>query len=180
MITRRTFVKTLPALGAALAAEPELSSPSDDASKVSLIVGNSAYPRMQLRNSVNDARAVSDLLASAGFSVDIQLEATQRTFMDAIQRFGRTVKRGGTKLAVFYYAGHGVQLDWRNYLPTRLEWRFWYVPGLNFAVKWENIARRFYGEPVLTNRFELVTLRQQKTGLADTEAFGATPTSRAG
>ncbi|WP_224039753.1 caspase family protein [Paraburkholderia unamae] len=109
-------MKTLPVLGSALAVAPQQSSASENASKVSLVVGNSAYPRMQLRNSVNDAHAVSDLLASAGFSVDIQLEATQRTFIEAIRRFGSTVKRGGTKLAVFYYAGHGVQLDWRNYL----------------------------------------------------------------
>ncbi len=71
---------------------------------------------MQLRNSVNDARAVSDLLASAGFSVDIQLEVTQHAFREAIQRFGGNIERSGTKLAVFYYARHGVQLDWRNYL----------------------------------------------------------------
>jgi hypothetical protein len=62
----------------------------------------------------------------------------------------------------------------------RLEWRYWYVPGLNFAVKWENIARRWFNEPVLTNRGELVTLRQQRTGLPSTEAVGAIPPSRAG
>jgi uncharacterized caspase-like protein len=71
---------------------------------------------MELRNPVNDAHAVRDLLTSAGFSVDLQLEVTQRAFIEAIERFGKTIKRGGTKLAIFFYAGHGVQLDWRNYL----------------------------------------------------------------
>ncbi len=47
-------------------------------------------------------------------------------------------------------------------------------------VKWANIARQFLGEPVLTNRFELVTLRQQRTGLTSIDAVGAIPKSRAG
>ncbi|MFM0200667.1 caspase family protein [Paraburkholderia fungorum] len=116
MITRRAFVKNLPALAAAFAAAPAPTWASENASKVSLVVGNSAYPGMQLRNSVNDARAVSGLLASAGFNVDMQLEVTQRALIEAVERFGKAIKYGGTKLAVFFYAGHGVQLDWRNYL----------------------------------------------------------------
>jgi uncharacterized caspase-like protein len=116
MITRRAFVKTLPTLVPALAAAPALTRANENAPKVSLVVGNSAYPGMELRNPVNDAHAVSDLLTSAGFSVDLQLEVTQRAFIEAIERFGKTVRRGGTKLAIFFYAGHGVQLDWRNYL----------------------------------------------------------------
>jgi hypothetical protein len=110
------FVKTLPVLASALGAVPGPIPASENASKVSLVVGNSAYPRMQLRNAVNDARDVSALLASAGFTVDLQLEVTRSAFIEAIQRFGSAVQRSGTKLAVFYYAGHGVQLDWRNYL----------------------------------------------------------------
>ena len=34
----------------------------------------------------------------------------------AIERFGTAAKRSDTRLVVFYYAGHGAQLDWRNYL----------------------------------------------------------------
>jgi len=33
-----------------------------------------------------------------------------------VDRFGKRVQSSDTKLAVFYYAGHGAQLDWRNYL----------------------------------------------------------------
>ena len=116
MITRRAFVKSLPVLAPALAAVPAGTWASESASKVGLVVGNSAYPGMPLRNSVNDARAVSSLLVSAGFNVDTQLEVTQRALIEAIERFGKTIQSGGTKLAVFFYAGHGVQLDWRNYL----------------------------------------------------------------
>ncbi|WP_233859460.1 caspase family protein [Paraburkholderia sp. HD33-4] len=116
MITRRGFVKTLPALTSALAAVPALTRATEDASKVSLVVGNSTYPGMQLHNPVNDARAVSELLASAGFRVDMQLDVNQSAFIEAIERFGKTMKSDSTKLAVFFYAGHGVQLDWRNYL----------------------------------------------------------------
>lgn len=35
--------------------------------------------------------------------------------MAAVGRFGATVKRPKTKQIVFYYAGCGTQIDWRNY-----------------------------------------------------------------
>jgi hypothetical protein len=116
MITRRAFVKSLPWLAAALSSGANRAIASDDASKVCLIVGNGAYPRMQLRNPVNDAQAMSDLFKAAGFQVDTQTDTTQRAFTEAIEHFGEAVRRASTKIAVFYYAGHGAQLEWRNYL----------------------------------------------------------------
>ncbi|MDP2134269.1 MAG: caspase family protein, partial [Sulfuritalea sp.] len=51
-----------------------------------------------------------------GFTVDSHLDANRIDMMAAIERFGAAAKRADTKLVVFYYAGHGAQLDWRNYL----------------------------------------------------------------
>jgi hypothetical protein len=116
MVTRRDFIKTLPGLPAALCCDAGRAAAMDNASKVCLIVGNSAYPHMQLRNPVNDARAMSELFTAAGFSVDFQQDVKLDSFKEAVNRFGETVQHPNTKLAVFYYAGHGVQLEWRNYL----------------------------------------------------------------
>ncbi len=114
MTTRRSFIKTLAAVPPALYFRPAWSAP--DPSRLALIIGNSSYRDAPLINPANDAKAVGGLFAQAGFTVDSRLDATRADMIAAIERFGAAVKRSETKLVVFYYAGHGAQLDWRNYL----------------------------------------------------------------
>ena len=84
--------------------------------QAALVIGNAAYAQSGLVNPTNDAKAMHTLLDKAGFSVDLQLDASRTAMLEAIERFGKRVQSSDTKLAVFYYAGHGAQLDWRNYL----------------------------------------------------------------
>jgi len=86
------------------------------ADRVALVIGNAAYGDRPLANPVNDARAVAELLQRAGFSVDLHLNAGRADMQAALQRFGRSVRAPGVRFAVFYYAGHGFQQEWRNYL----------------------------------------------------------------
>jgi len=117
MTTRRTFIKTLAAVPPLLAFRRSwAANPAADPSRLALIIGNSSYRDAPLVNPVNDAKAVGRLFTQAGFSVESRLEATRADMMAAIERFGAAAKRSETKLVVFYYAGHGAQLDWRNYL----------------------------------------------------------------
>lgn len=114
MTTRRTFIKSL-------ATAPSLFQfdaawAATDSSRIALVIGNNAYSQSPLINPCNDARAVGQLFAQAGFGVDSLLDATRTDMMAAIERFGAAAKRPETRLVVFYYAGHGAQLDWRNYL----------------------------------------------------------------
>lgn len=115
MVTRRTFIKSLVTLPTALAINSGWATGSDP-SRLALVVGNSAYRQSPLANPANDARAMSELFGKAGFTVDTCLDTTHDDLTSAISRFGDAVRRAETRLAVFYYAGHGVQLDWRNYL----------------------------------------------------------------
>ena len=87
-----------------------------DPSRLALVIGNSAYHDAPLDNPGNDARAMAGLLGQAGFTVDSRLDCTRGDMLAAIERFGSALRRSEIKQAVFYYAGHGVQLDWRNYL----------------------------------------------------------------
>ena len=114
MTTRRSFIKTLAAVPPALYFRPAWSAP--DPSRLALIIGNSSYRDAPLINPANDAKAVGGLFAQAGFTVDSRLDATRADMIAAIERVGAAGKRSETKLVVFYYAGHGAQLDWRNYL----------------------------------------------------------------
>ncbi len=114
MTGRRAFIKALGAIPPALCFGGSLAA--NDPSRLALIIGNSAYRDAPLVNPANDARAVAGLFAEAGFTVDSRLNATRGDMLAAIERFGAAAKRPETKLVVFYYAGHGAQLDWRNYL----------------------------------------------------------------
>ncbi|MCF8178149.1 MAG: caspase family protein [Sulfuritalea sp.] len=117
MTSRRTFIKTLAALPPALSFRRSWAAgPVADPSKLALIIGNGQYPGAPLLNPVNDAKAVSGLFTQAGFTVDSQLDVNRVDMMGAIERFGNAANSSSAKLVVFYYAGHGAQLDWRNYL----------------------------------------------------------------
>ena len=117
MLTRRRFVTSLAALPPLASINPAaLWAAVPGASRIALVMGNSAYPAAPLENPVNDATAMSGLFSEAGFSVDKKVNATRVDMLAAIEQFGDMVRRAETRLAVFYYAGHGAQLDWRNYL----------------------------------------------------------------
>ena len=82
--------------------------------RIALVIGNGAYPEYPLNNPVNDATDVAKVLKELGFEV-ILLQNTDLEVMEtAIKDFSRKLRQGG--VAVFYYAGHGVQVNGENYL----------------------------------------------------------------
>ncbi|TFH40218.1 MAG: caspase family protein, partial [Lysobacterales bacterium] len=84
------------------------------ASRVALVIGNSAYQGAPLRNPVSDARSMSRRLSKLGFEV-ITVENAGRAAMErAILDFASRLQSETTGL--FYYAGHGIQSRGRNYL----------------------------------------------------------------
>jgi hypothetical protein len=82
--------------------------------RLALVVGNSAYQTASLKNPLNDAEDMTATLRKLGFEVILKKDADQRTMEDAIRSFGRQLSNGGVGL--FYFAGHGVQIEGRNYL----------------------------------------------------------------
>jgi type VI secretion system VasD/TssJ family lipoprotein len=83
--------------------------------RVALVIGNGQYPQATLSNPENDARLVGSTLSALGFEVDLQLNLKAREFKRILRDFGRRMEDDGSAL-VFYYAGHGMQIDRRNYL----------------------------------------------------------------
>lgn len=116
MTTRRRFIQALASLPPALALAKPAWAAGAEGSRRALVIGNSAYRSAPLLNPGNDARAMADLFGQAGFAVDARLDATRSDMTAAIERFGTAIRHPDIRQAVFYYAGHGVQLDWRNYL----------------------------------------------------------------
>ena len=80
-----------------------------------LVVGIDAYQNVpSLEKAVNDARAVKAALTTAGFQVQLVEGPDQIGFLEAIAAFSASIGPGDE--AVVYYAGHGVEIDGRNYL----------------------------------------------------------------
>lgn len=82
--------------------------------RVALVIGNAAYQTAPLKNPVNDARAMSTRLEALGFVVTTLENATRAEMGDAIARFEQSL--GPDKVALFYFAGHGIQVRSRNFL----------------------------------------------------------------
>ena len=84
-----------------------------------LVIGNSKYTHTgPLRNPANDAEAISSTLKQLGFNVMTLTDADQRQMDQAIRKFGADL-RGSNGVGLFYFAGHGMQIEGENYLlPT--------------------------------------------------------------
>ncbi|MDD2331125.1 MAG: caspase family protein [Candidatus Cloacimonetes bacterium] len=96
-----------------------LFAQTDTTRRIALVIGNSDYQSSPLKNPVNDARAMEITLQELGFETTAAYDVKSlREFLGYIQSFGEQIRTGGVGL--FYYAGHGVQVDGKNYLiPTQ-------------------------------------------------------------
>jgi len=93
---------------------PVLLMASVSEKRVALIIGNAAYKSNPLKNTLNDARAMENALRECNFEIIRELDADMLTMLQAIRKFGNKIKYGGVGL--FYYAGHGVQVENENFL----------------------------------------------------------------
>ena len=88
--------------------------------RIALVIGNSDYENAPLANPVNDARLIAQTLRQLDFQVLEHLNVNQKDMKRAIQLFGDRLELAGAEaVGLFYYAGHGVAVNGRNYLiPT--------------------------------------------------------------
>jgi hypothetical protein len=92
-----------------------LGSPALAEKRVALVVGNSAYVQAgALPNPMNDASDMADALKKVGFEVILGLDLTKSAFDGKVRDFARALEQAD--VAVFFYAGHGLQVGGRNYL----------------------------------------------------------------
>lgn len=90
--------------------------------RTALVIGNANYSQIpSLKNPVNDASDIAAKLRDLGFEVTSASDLDKRGMEKEIRSFGRRI-RASKGDAVFYYAGHGVERDGRNYLiPLRAD-----------------------------------------------------------
>ncbi len=92
-----------------------LSSTAFAQQRVALVIGNSAYKHaVPLKNPENDAQEITKKLKGLGFDVVTGINLKHRQFARAISTFKR--KLAFADVALFFYAGHGLQINGSNYL----------------------------------------------------------------
>lgn len=82
--------------------------------RLAVVIGNSEYEKSQLKNPVNDAKAMARLLRRLDFEVELVENGGRRAMVTMMNSFGRKLRQADVGL--FYYAGHGIQVKGRNYL----------------------------------------------------------------
>ncbi len=92
-----------------------LTNPANAERRVAFVVGNGAYRHTtKLPNPSFDAKAMAALLRNVGFEV---IEGTDLDREGMTARLGEfATKTQGADVALFFYAGHGIAVNGKNYL----------------------------------------------------------------
>lgn len=92
-----------------------LAPPASAARRLALVIGNSDYQHTTtLKNAHRDAADMAAALKRLGFEVQVGVNLTEDRFADMISRFSASL--ADADVALFFYAGHGIQYRNRNYL----------------------------------------------------------------
>ena len=95
--------------------QSKMAQPQDD-QRIALVIGNSRYESAPLQNPVNDSKAFAEKLREMGFQVIEKENLTTRQIPATLREFRSSLKPGA--VALFFYAGHGLQIKGVNYLPA--------------------------------------------------------------
>lgn len=96
----------------------EFENRIDEYTRIALVIGNGNYQNSSaLKNPINDAELISAILRELEFTVIERFDADKASIENAVREFAKKLPEN--KIAVFYYAGHGMQVDGINYIiPT--------------------------------------------------------------
>lgn len=91
------------------------AAPADAAKRVALVIGNSAYAHAPaLPNPKNDASDMAAKLEGLGFAVVSGVDLDLAGVKAKVREFRAAAT--SADLALFFYAGHGIQVDGVNYM----------------------------------------------------------------
>ena len=100
--------------------------------RIALVIGNSDYSNVgKLNNPNNDANDIASILGKLNFDVTKVMDASLIDIQRAVNDFLQALDEYAVGL--FFYAGHGMQIDGKNYI----------VP-VNQKIIRSNVYRQFY------------------------------------
>jgi hypothetical protein len=97
------------------APEPSFEGVTDSSPRTALVIGNSNYLEIGLKNATKDALDMAKALRGLGFDVISGTDLSLKEMKRLIHSFGEKL-RANRGVGLFYYAGHGVELQGVNYL----------------------------------------------------------------
>ncbi|MEY4168425.1 MAG: hypothetical protein RIR52_2249, partial [Acidobacteriota bacterium] len=84
--------------------------------RVALVIGNGSYAEVPLSNPVNDATGVAGVFRGLGFDVVTGTNQKKVDMKRLIREFGDRLAIGEGNVGVFYFAGHGLQANGKNFM----------------------------------------------------------------
>ena len=107
--------RILTAFAAVLAFCALIGSPALAGVRLALVIGNAKYQNVPaLANPSNDAGDLAQALRGIGFEVIEQKDASREAMANAVRDFSERLR--GVDVALFFYSGHGMQMNGENYL----------------------------------------------------------------
>jgi len=82
--------------------------------RIALVIGNANYQVGKLDTPLNDATDMANALKELGFEVILLKDSSKRQMDDALDQFTTRINQG--YVGLFYYAGHGMEVEGENYL----------------------------------------------------------------
>jgi uncharacterized caspase-like protein len=122
LINKLVFICIMSVAGFAWAAggKDDQAQPSGSPQKLALVIGNGIYENApKLPNALNDASDMCAALRNIGFNATCKSDiSSKRQFKEVLYDFTEQISKGAVVL--FYFAGHGVEIEGVNYLiPTK-------------------------------------------------------------
>ena len=141
-----------------------------------LVIGNDYEGQAKLKTAVNDAKNIAKLLEYRGYVVDIRVNINLLEFDKAVQDFANADNQQNLPM-VFYFAGHGIQINGINYLiPNDANFEFVpaNIPKNTFSLeivferlkKFKNVSKIIILDACRTNPFAEVAPNDWIPGLA--------------
>ncbi len=114
VVTEKDFYVTYEPRAAAPAGKKE-GPAKFQGKRLALVIGNAEYSSAaKLKNTRNDAASMAVVLQDLGFEVMKVLDGSYEQMKNAIYAFGD--KAQSVDVSIFFYAGHGLEVDGTNYL----------------------------------------------------------------
>lgn len=84
--------------------------------KKALIIGNSNYSSYELVNPKNDAKDIKNIFEKMGIRTTLCEDLDKASFLQTIMDFSSEISEEHSEAIIFFYAGHGIQIENKLYL----------------------------------------------------------------
>ena len=146
--------------------------------RVALVIGNGQYRNTgELANPKNDATDVAETLRKLGFIVVEGIDLDKTPMDRTIRDFAEAI--AGAEMGLFFYAGHGLQVNGQNYL-VPVDARLTTASGLDFEMVRLDLIQRVMEREASVNIIILDACRDNPLGRNLARAMGTRSSAVAG